>query len=662
MTLADVKEHKLPVCKASEFRLGACNVNGWNSGHAGVAGRKFARFLAMLHDKKHDISINCCAISELHLRHLDRQLFSQLCARAGMQWVSTGSARRDDRPSTGTGLLVHKSLRFERPTELLPRVSRDVARHITWISLVQANGRRLHVASVYLPTHGHANDEHRARVLEAIKDDAAVFNELRDDWIILGDFNARVGSEPTYAILEQETDTDSDVEYADVEDGKRIRHRVERASIDKDEPNARGKQLLNACERMRAVLLNGAQELPGSAQADWTYVSQRTKENQKPARSILDYALCSSALYMRERRHIDFRTHGENAADGGVWMTDLFIDHAILALRIPSVQVQHGQLSPETKAKERAAKTVHPSAAKRRTVQSIDLAQWGATCKDYLPPIQALVVQALDGLHLPPAQSVESEGSTSMPPLAVDLEALFSTFTTTVDAAIEQTPKLERAAHRDNLNRWNARDAVMQQLKCVRRRCERQFNELRKAKAPEAELGAARERLRMAAKAARKRSLIVYRQQRRAKVQHVEQLWTDKRNMREFWQQLRRLDFNECSLAQHVQRHIPNTVLGTDGTERSGTEAVHAAYRDAWASISAYDPSSPAFDQAFHDKLRESLAQYSTQAQTPGHDEAATSTDKHSGLLADLNAPIETDELHEAIRRLHNNTRGVHGE
>ena len=132
---------------------------------------------------------------------------------------------------------------------------------------------------------------------------------------------------------------------------------------------------------------------------------------------------------MRERRHIDFRTHGENAADGGVWMTDLFIDHAILALRIPSVQVQHGQLSPETKAKERAAKTVHPSAAKRRTVQSIDLAQWGATCKQYLPPIQALVAQALDGLHLPPAQSVESEGSTSMPPLAVDLEALFSTFT-----------------------------------------------------------------------------------------------------------------------------------------------------------------------------------------------------------------------------------------
>ena len=44
------------------------------------------------------------------------------------------------------------------------------------------------------------------------------------------------------------------------------------------------------------------------------------------------------------------------------------------------------------------------------------------------------------------------------------------------------------------------------------------------------------------------------------------------------------------------------------------------------------------------------------------HAGANTATDKHSGLLADLNAPIETDELHEAMRRLHNNTRGGHGE
>jgi hypothetical protein len=47
-----------------------------------------------------------------------------------------------------------------------------------------------------------------------------------------------------------------------------------------------------------------------------------------------------------------------------------------------------------------------------------------------------------------------------------------------------------------------------------------------------------------------------------------------------------------------------------------------------------------------------------------GHDEAAapTATSTQAGLLANLNVPITTDELHEAMRRLRNNTRGRHGE
>ncbi len=65
---------------------------------------------------------------------------------------------------------------------------------------------------------------------------------------------------------------------------------------------------------------------------------------------------------------------------------------------------------------------------------------------------------------------------------------------------------------------------------------------------------------------------------------------------------------------------------------------------------------------AFHDELRYSLARYSKQALTPGHDVAATSIDKHSSLLADLKAPIVTNELHEAMQRQRNNTRCGQGE
>ena len=171
---------------------------------------------------------------------------------------------------------------------------------------------------------------------------------------------------------------------------------LERKSVDAHEPVGRDTELISACRTIRAVLLNGINEL-GCGSADWTFVSASTGST---ARSVVDYALCSSRLFVGERRYIAFRTHGihhvasdawtrayvgiNHKAQPGEWMAALFIDHAILSLRISSVLVQH---SSERDAPKPRAMRAHPSGAKRRLVQSIDFEQWGDTCIQQLSPI-----------------------------------------------------------------------------------------------------------------------------------------------------------------------------------------------------------------------------------------------------------------------------------
>ena len=511
-------------------------------------------------------------------------------------------------------------------------------------------------------SEGSSESELWGYVMEALKHATAVFNAMREDWVILGDFNARVGRATTYAFLEPALDVDSDCEYDGGADRFVLGRALERESVEVREPKGRALQLMEDCKRMRAVLLNGVKDL-GAGPADWTFVSLHGN-----ARSVVDYALCSSALYEREHRHIDFQTHGLNH-EAGAWMADLCIDHAILSLRIPTVLIQHGKQRGGLSASEQPhrAKRVHPSAIKRRLVRSIDWTQWSTTCKQYLPPLQSLVESAFRTMLKQPEsrqgydEHIQAEAMTTQEP-AADLKTLFSDITAAVDIAIEQTPKVEAplASRRDGLRGRKARDADMQLLKRARWKCERQYRELKHASAPAAELEAARDQLREAARAARKRSLIVRRQHRREQVQCVEQLLTGKQNVREFYRQFRRLDYNSCPALQREERLIPDTVLASDGTERSGTEAVHAAHRAAWGAVSAYDPTSPAFDQSFHDELQADLERYSTQAASPGHDESVAAAS--DPWVTRLDVPITAEELEVALRHLRNNTRGSAGE
>ena len=80
----------------------------------------------------------------------------------------------------------------------------------------------------------------------------------------------------------------------------------------------------------------------------------------------------------------------------------------------------------------------------------------------------------------------------------------------------------------------------------------------------------------------------------------------------------------------------------------------------AWASISSYNPDSPAFDKDFHDWLQTQLAEYTRTAASVDHDEETL--DDADPWIAALNAPISADELKAAKRRLKNNTRGGDGE
>jgi hypothetical protein len=114
--------------KASALRLGACNINGWRQGQTGASGSKLRRFFDMLRR----LDINCCAISEHHLRNHDRNFFSALCSRAGLKWITDGQPlRHESRSRAGAGFLVHNSLRTERPNKLLGTPIRGVAQCVT---------------------------------------------------------------------------------------------------------------------------------------------------------------------------------------------------------------------------------------------------------------------------------------------------------------------------------------------------------------------------------------------------------------------------------------------------------------------------------------------------------------------------------------------------
>ena len=149
-----------------------------------------------------------------------------------MRWISATPPSRNDSSFVGAGFLVHQSLRIERPTQILKRLPKAIAKCITWITLVKTSGTRLHIASVYLPAEGSSEAALWEQVLNGIKDAIAVFNELREDWIVLGDFNARVGEAETYVITENGLDLNSEDEQYEDATGMLVGRKLQRESAD----------------------------------------------------------------------------------------------------------------------------------------------------------------------------------------------------------------------------------------------------------------------------------------------------------------------------------------------------------------------------------------------------------------------------------------------
>ena len=84
---------------------------------------------------------------------------------------------------------------------------------------------------------------------------------------------------------------------------------------------------------------------------------------------MIDYAICSDNMYMKE--NIECETYGERY-DQGLWMERYFMDHAIIMVKIDTIQMRRIEQSPNENIRHES----HPSTKKRKIIKMIDWQTW----------------------------------------------------------------------------------------------------------------------------------------------------------------------------------------------------------------------------------------------------------------------------------------------
>lgn len=260
----------MPTYSLSSLRIGAWNVDGL---HMRIDNERVSKFdLPEFSNMFRNLDIFC--LIETHMDSKDNVSLEGFHIQSNLRPRSAKSPKASGGLSMGVRAKILKGVTFMKPTNS----------EIMWLKLnKQFFGfeENIFICNAYISPIGSSYSNQRDDIFALLEADIEKYSN-KGKCIILGDFNAKTGTQPDYIV-------NDNVDYLNINKDYICDTPLVRCNLDPHPPDAHGKKLLELCKNSSLRIVNG-RKLGDSA-------GNFTCYNHIGSPSTIDYMLCSDSYF-----------------------------------------------------------------------------------------------------------------------------------------------------------------------------------------------------------------------------------------------------------------------------------------------------------------------------------------------------------------------------